>query len=141
MEMWVTPPPPTNILCRKVDYMNIDLIAKAAHEVNKVYCESLGDTSQTHWDDAPEWQKDSARNGVKFHLNNPDTTPEQGHENWIAQKEREGWIYGPVKDVVKKEHPCMRPYNRLPVEQRNKDYIFKNVISIFRHVMNQSLQS
>jgi hypothetical protein len=35
-------------------------IAKACHEVNRVYRASIGDNSQTTWENAPDWQKRSA---------------------------------------------------------------------------------
>ena len=66
--------------------MNITDIAKVAHEVNKIYCESIGDNSQVSWEDAPDWQKNSALNGVKHHLQNPDSTPQGSHENWMKVK-------------------------------------------------------
>jgi hypothetical protein len=106
---------------------NIDRAAKLCHEVNRAYCNSIGDNSQPSWEDAPQWQKDSAISGVKFHLEN-ETTPEQSHENWLKDKEADGWVYGPVKDPEKKEHPCMVPYHKLPVEQRTKDYLFKAIV-------------
>jgi hypothetical protein len=108
--------------------MTIENIARVAHEVNKAYCESLGDTSQPSWEDAPEWQKNSAIGGVKFHLDNPDATPEKSHESWMQQKTEEGWRYGPVKDPDNKEHPCYLPYNELPAEQKAKDYLFRQII-------------
>ncbi len=37
--------------------MNIELIAKTCHEVNRAYCIGTGDLSQLPWDQAPEWQK------------------------------------------------------------------------------------
>ena len=55
-------------------------IATVAHELNKAYCESIGDNSQPTWEDAPEWQKSSAVNGVKFHLENPDASPSAIHD-------------------------------------------------------------
>ncbi|MEC0139726.1 RyR domain-containing protein [Paenibacillus macerans] len=111
--------------------MNIEQIARICHEVNRAYCKSIGDDSQLAWDDAPEWQKESAVNGVHFHLAN-DTTPEQSHENWLKEKISTGWVYGPVKDPDKKEHPCMVPYDKLPIEQRTKDYLFKAVVDCFK---------
>ena len=36
-------------------------IARVAHEINRAYCASLGDTSQPAWEDAPEWQQQSAK--------------------------------------------------------------------------------
>lgn len=108
--------------------MNIENIAKAAHELNKAYCESIGDNSQPSWEDAPEWQKSSAINGVTFHLNNPDATPSASHESWLKQKTEEGWKYGEVKNPETKEHPCFVPYEQLPNEQKAKDYIFRQTI-------------
>lgn len=108
--------------------MTIEQIAKVAHELNKAYCESIGDNSQPTWEDAPEWQKSSAVNGVKFHLENPTAGPSASHDSWLKQKEEEGWKYGEVKDPEKKEHPCFVPYEKLPTEQKAKDYIFRQVI-------------
>ena len=99
-------------------------IAKVAHEINKVYCEAHGDKSQLSWEDAPQWQKDSAYNGVIYHINTDNPSPSASHKNWLAEKEKEGWVYGEIKDVEKKEHPCFLPYDELPVEQKVKDYLF-----------------
>ncbi len=46
-------------------------IAVACHEANKVWCEANGDFSQKHWYASEGWQQDSAINGVKFRLENP----------------------------------------------------------------------
>lgn len=106
-------------------------IAEICHEVNRAYCHSIGDTSQPSWENAPQWQKDSAIVGVKFHLENQ-TTPEQSHESWLQQKIEDGWVYGDVKDPDKKTHPCIVPYHQLPPEQRSKDYLFKAVCDVFK---------
>lgn len=116
--------------------MKVEQIAKVAHEVNKAFCESIGDTSQPSWNDAPEWQKSSAINGVNFHLNNPDASPSASHESWLKQKEEEGWKYGAIKNPEAKEHPCFIPYDQLPVEQRSKDYLFKQVIHSLKEFLD-----
>lgn len=108
--------------------MTVKDVARVAHEINKAYCHSIGDDSQADWDDAPEWQKSSAINGVKFHLAHPDAKPSASHESWLKQKEDEGWKWGPEKDADKKEHPCFVPYEQLPVQQKSKDYLFKQVV-------------
>lgn len=108
--------------------MNVEQVAQVAHELNKAYCESIGDTTQQEWKDAPDWQKESAIKGVNFHLENPQATPEHSHESWLKQKEAEGWKYGEVKDPEKKEHPCYRPYSELPESQKAKDYIFRQTV-------------
>jgi hypothetical protein len=104
-------------------------IAIVAHAVNAAYCQSLGDRSQSPWDQAPEWQQQSALVGVTMHLTNPDATPEQSHESWLAEKVAAGWTYGPVKDPELKQHPCCVPYDELPIEQRVKDHLFKAVVN------------
>lgn len=107
--------------------MTVTEVARVAHEINKAYCESIGDNSQPSWDDAPDWQRSSAINGVLFHLEN-DAPPSASHESWLKQKEEEGWKYGPVKNPETKEHPCFVPYDQLPTEQKSKDYLFKQVV-------------
>ena len=108
--------------------LGIEQIARVCHEVNRAYCQSIGDDSQPEWNDAPDWQKDSAMNGVRFHMENPGAGPEASHVKWLEQKKAEGWEYGPVKDPVKKQHPCFVAYNFLPIEQRAKDYIFRQIV-------------
>lgn len=107
---------------------SLETIAATAHNVNRAYCMGLGDFSQPTWEDAPQWQKDSAMAGVKAILDNPDTTPKQSHENWYRHKEAEGWVYGDVKDPEAKTHPCMVPYEQLPKDQQAKDYLFGAVV-------------
>jgi len=104
--------------------MKIESIARIAHEVNRAYCVSIGDSSQQSWDNSPEWQRESAINGVKFHIKNPDATPEDSHISWLEEKIKDGWVYGEVKDADAKTHPCIKTYNSLPQEQRSKDYLF-----------------
>jgi len=113
--------------------MNItkERIAKVCHEVNRAYCAGIGDNSQVSWDDAPEWQRESAIKGVIYHLSNPDSQPCNSHNSWMAEKEASGWKYGAVKDADKKEHPCFLPYEQLPKEQQLKDALFIAVVRGF----------
>lgn len=106
----------------------IHMIARICHENNKALCEAIGDNSQPSWEDAPEWQKKSAIAGVKFHLENPDSKPEDSHNSWMKQKEEDGWVYGKVKHPEKKTHPCMVPYAMLSESDRIKDHIFLQTV-------------
>lgn len=112
--------------------MEIQDVARIAHETNRAYCSSIGDNSQPTWEDAPAWQRDSAVNGVKFHLETlragGTPIPEASHVSWLKQKLSEGWKYGPVKDPEKKEHPCCVPYAELPASQKAKDYLFSAIV-------------
>jgi hypothetical protein len=107
-------------------------IAKTCHEVNRAYCKSIGDNTQLPWENAPTWAKDSACNGVIFHMEHPESTPEDSHNNWLKEKKETGWKYGLVKDPDKKEHPCFIPYSELPKEQQTKDSLFMAVVNSFK---------
>jgi len=103
-------------------------IAHVCHEVNRAYCASIGDHSQMPWADAADWQRESAVKGVEFAIGNPDAAPSAQHDAWLADKARDGWKYGPVKNPETKEHPCFVPYDELPQEQKAKDYLFLAVV-------------
>ena len=108
--------------------MKVEDIAKVAHELNKALCEAHGDMSQPSWEDAPDWQKESAEEGVNFHINNPSALASSSHDNWMKQKLEDNWKYGEVKDPELKLHPCIVPFEDLPVEQQAKDFIFKQTV-------------
>ncbi len=105
----------------------IEVAARAAHEANRAYCLSLGDTSQVAWEDAPKWQTESAALGAEA-VSRGLNAPEASHVGWMAQKYSEGWVYGAVKDAEAKTHPCLVPYDELSAEQKRKDSIFVSVV-------------
>lgn len=104
-------------------------IAKVCHEVNSAICAEFGHDVPPSWDEAAEWQRKSAIDGVMFALANPDATSEQQHEAWCAAKLADGWAWGPVKDPGAKEHPCLVEYGMLPADQRVKDRAFRAIVS------------
>lgn len=108
--------------------MEAEKIAVICHEVNRLYCEAIGDFSQRPWEEAEQWQKDSAVQGVQAFISGDAKGPEGQHESWVRAKEADGWVFGPVKDPQKKQHPCMVPYDQLPEEQRKKDALFQAIV-------------
>jgi len=114
--------------------MEIAQIAAVCHEANRAYCAMLGDTSQVLWNHAPEWQRQTCVDGVTFYIDGLRSGIMRGpwelHENWCNHKIREGWKYGPVKNAETKEHPCLVPWNELPLEQRLKDQLFASIVSV-----------
>jgi hypothetical protein len=115
--------------------MNVEQIAEVCHEANRAYCATIGDAFQPAWLDAPAWQKDSARKGVEFHLEElaagGTPKPEASHENWLKEKVADGWVYGEKKDPEAKTHPCCVPYQDLSRDQQRKDYIFIAIVKAF----------
>jgi len=114
------------------EVINVEQVARVCHDANKSYCDSIGDYSQKLWDCAELWQRRSALRGVEYALANPGASASDQHEAWLKDKQNYGWTFGAVKDAEKKTHPCMVPYDQLPLAQRMKDYIFRNIVRAFR---------
>lgn len=99
-------------------------IASICHQANKAWCEANGDHTQSNWGAADQWQRDSAIKGVEFKLANPTAEDDAQHNAWMADKINDGWVYGEIKDAIKKTHPCIVPFNQLPEFQQKKDKLF-----------------
>lgn len=109
--------------------MKIEEIAKICHDANKSLCETNGDNSQNVWEEAEEWQRESAIKGVEFAMANPDAPAHAQHDAWRDDKIANGWKYGDVKDADKKDHPCILPFYDLPPYQQAKDFLFKSIVN------------
>ena len=101
----------------------VESCAKTTHEANRAFAALHGD-QQPSWEDAPEEIRESSRKGVRKILANPAITPEEIHQEWVDEKAKDGWHYGPVKDTPMKTHPCMVAFAELPEHERFKDELF-----------------
>lgn len=107
---------------------DIATIAEICHEANRVLCATRGDLSVPTWADAPDWQKQSIITGVRFHMDNPHADARDSHDKWMETKLRDGWRYGPAKNVITKHHPCLMPYHALPDDEKMKDDLFRAIV-------------
>jgi hypothetical protein len=107
-------------------------IARICHEANRAYCAAIGDDTQVPWSEAPNWQKESAIDGVVYKLTNPDSTASALHDSWMRNKADTGWSYGEIKDENKKTHPCFVPYDQLPETQQKKDALFAAIVNVLK---------
>ena len=107
----------------------IEAIAEICHEANRIWCKQNGDDSQPDWSSAPQWQKDSAMEGVLFAMCEPNAGDSAQHDAWMADKIKNGWTYGPVKDAEAKTHPCIVPFDDLPEFQKVKDRLFRAIVT------------
>ncbi len=112
--------------------MDINSIAIVCHQANKAWCDTNGDYSQKNWDDAEEWQRESAIKGVRFKIDNPDAGEDAQHNAWMADKIADGWKYGEVKNPETKEHPCIVPFHELPIVQQKKDALFCAIVNALK---------
>jgi len=108
--------------------MEIEKIARVCHEANRGWCAANGDHSQVTWEEAPQWQRDSSIDGVKFALVHPHAPDSAHHDSWMKLKLAEGWRYGAVKDTVAKTHPSLVPFEQLPAPERYKDRLFQAIV-------------
>lgn len=107
--------------------MQITDVAKCCHEANRALCEAVGDFYQKPWAEAEEWQRDSAVKGVQYFIENPTAPDSSQHDAWCNDKYAAGWTHGLIKDSEAKTHPCLVPFDQLPLEQQAKDTLFKAV--------------
>ncbi|MFV3090160.1 RyR domain-containing protein [Pseudomonas sp. GW6] len=110
------------------------VIATIAHAINSAYCLAIGDQVAPPFAECPEDMQQGILMGVQLHIDNPETTPEQSHESWLADKLAKGWVHGEVKDIEAKTHPCCRPYAELPESQKVKDYLFRATVHALKDI-------
>ncbi len=55
------------------------------------------------------------------HLTLTELLAKNTHELWAQQRLADGWKYGEKRDDVKKEHPCLVPYEDLPESEKEYD--------------------
>ena len=112
-------------------------IAHVCHEANQAIQIITGDPQPSpHWVEAPDWQRDSAIEGVVKAVDG--ATPEMMHASWCDYKRADGWVYGKVKNPVAKTHPCLLPYDQLPVDQKVKDYVFYAIVLTLTRANNEA---
>lgn len=121
--------------CRKADRsfpMNmpeeerIEVAAQHAYQGNRLWCRVFGHAPIPPWEDATEEARESVRIGVRGVLTG--NTPRESHASWLRTRIADGWVYGPEKDVEKKTHPCLVPYDELPPDQKAKDTLFVHTV-------------
>lgn len=103
-------------------------VAHIAYEANRALSRCQGDYSHPEWLYAHHEQQQSTYHGVLKLINNPHLTPVDLHGQWCLDKQRDGWVYGAVKDFHAKTHPCLVPYDELPETDRRKDFLFRGIV-------------
>ena len=51
----------------------------------------------------------------------PEWLAKNAHDIWAHERFTEGWTYGPTRDDIRKEHPCLVPYEELPEAEKAYD--------------------
>ncbi len=67
--------------------------------------------------------------------------PGDAHRSWAAEKVADGWTWGKDKDPEAKTHPCLVPFELLPIEQQTKDWIFYSVATHWLKQLNKFVEA
>jgi hypothetical protein len=110
-------------------------IARVMHEAVRAWQKENGQAEAPPWSRAPQWMKDSSRDAVLWRINNPKAKASAQHDQWMSSKKKDGWKFGKVKDGVKKTHPMMVPYDKLPEFERRKDALVGAVVDSLTKAM------
>ncbi len=63
---------------------------------------------------------------------------ENNHDNWAAQRIKEGWTHGLARNDEKKEHPDLVPYNKLP--EIEKEYDRKTAMEALKAIISMGFK-
>lgn len=113
--------------------MKVEDVAKVIHAANREVQKLTGEAVNEEWDNSPQWMKDSTILGIEGVYEG--NTPEKSHQSWCKTRVADGWVYGTVKDMELKTHPCLVPYNELPTLQKIKDSLFGNIANTFKDIV------
>lgn len=114
--------------------MKIIQLAQVVHEIQKSFCDSIGDHSLPTWKYAPDWMKETTMDGVLMLLSNPAAAAGASHADWMNKKIAQGWVLGVIKDADLMTHPALVPFEELPVHEQTKDYLFVQTVRSLQHL-------
>jgi hypothetical protein len=56
---------------------------------------------------------------------------EKFHQQWMDDKLKSGWAHGYTRDVIRKTHPRLLPFEKLDVTEQKKDQLFVTLVRLF----------
>jgi hypothetical protein len=62
-------------------------------------------------------------------------TPEEAHNSWMKSYFEMGWKYGEKRDIEKKTHPDLVPFDDLPQDEKDKDAVFLALIWLAKSIL------
>ncbi len=74
----------------------------------------------------------------KYLLKEKLPTPEEAHQSWMDSYFKMGWKYGKKRNIIKRTHPDLLPFNELPKDERDKDAIFLVFVWLMKNIISQS---
>jgi len=114
-------------MTQAIDEARLTAIARTVHEAIRAWKAAHGQDDMPGWESAEPWMRDSTLESVRFALADPQAPDSAQHDQWVEQKKRDGWRYGPVKDAAAKTHPMLVAFDALPEMERRKDGLIQAI--------------
>lgn len=109
-------------------------IAQIAHAADRVYTATLGEEAPAIWTKLTEAEQNAIIAKVNFQLDNPLYADSGIHNQWVAEREQQGWTFGKTYDPDTKTDPKIKSFHLLPVELQTKDRLFVAIVKAVSRV-------
>lgn len=107
--------------------MDVESVARVAHEAVRAYQRQLGENPAPPWDESPSWLRTSVREGVD--LARAGASPAEVHAVWAASRLLDGCRHGPVRSVEQRTDPWLVGYEELSASQRAASALLTAVVT------------
>jgi len=104
--------------------LTLDRIGYVAHRAIEAYNISIGHPPM-YYDDE---QQKSMREGILFLSRNPNATPEDQHDKWVAYRRNHGWKSSDHKDSELRLHNMLVAWDDLPDKYKIPTILFQNIV-------------
>ena len=106
-------------------------LAKACHNIHNVVCLNNG-MQVIPWEEKSEKHHKVVINSIDKILKGKINSPEESHDNFVAKKEKDGWIYGEKFSTKNKTNPRLCNFNELEGPEKEKEDFFFALVSSFK---------
>ena len=106
-------------------------VCKVCHDKNNELMVANGETPRGDWESLDQVDKDLTYKSVKRIIDDRTITAKDIHDEWMTNKESDGWVYGLVKDPVNKTHPLMIPFDEMSDIDKQKDQSFIDIVNTY----------
>lgn len=117
--------------------MTNEQIAKIVYDIYSKVIKCVEGVTVSAWEEADILIREQITSCVNFYVSNPELGPEDAHVLWLDSMKDDGWVYAPVANYEKKEHPYIVDYDKIPNGQRWKDAFYHALVIVLFNEVNK----